>query len=38
MALKMIEDAEASGKLKQGGTVMEEPLVILEWVWLLLVE
>ena len=23
MALKMIEDAEASGKLKQGGTVVE---------------
>ena len=32
MALKMIEDAEANGKLKTGGTVVEGRLVTLEWV------
>ena len=32
MALKMIEDAEADGRLKPGGTIVEGPLETQEWV------
>jgi cystathionine beta-synthase len=30
---KMIEDAEADGRLQPGGTIMRERQVILEWDW-----
>jgi cysteine synthase len=33
MAVKMIADAEADGRLKPGGTIVEH-LEILEWDWL----
>ena len=31
MALKMIEDAEAKGLIKEGGQLLKEHLVIQEW-------
>jgi cysteine synthase len=31
MAVKMVEDAEADGRLQPGGTIIEELQVIQEW-------